>query len=1198
MSFVHLHNHTDHSPLDGLTRATDLAWAAKRMGQKAVAITDHGSINGWFKLHQEAQKAGIIPVYGEEMYLALTDRFTRDAIYLDQEDETAGEEGAQKRKTYHHLTVLARTRTGFTNLIRLHNAAEDSYWYHPRIDYPLLKQYGEGLIVLTGCVGGPVAGALSRGDEVEARRHLEAIIDAVGKENTYVEVMDHGIGAERRALEALVALAGEYDLPLVATNDCHYTHEGDAPAHDAWLAVQTSDTVNDPGRAFKFSGSGYHLKTENEMRSTRTEDWWQEACDNTQKLADSIGEDHLHHLEDALPKFPLPKGVTSAEQYLKDLVRAGAQEKYGVDQMGRLPAEVNRRLNYEFQVVAGAKVADYFLILWDLISWARSSRGLPTTEHPHGGEGEKKPIRVGMGRGSAAGSALSYCLGIAGVEPISNGLLFERFLNPTRVGMPDIDTDFEQGRHKEVFAYLRARYGPQKVARIGSFGMNKSKSALLDAGRVLGQSGAGRKLADAIPLVGATPAPIKTALNEDFEAGHVLRSLIESDKDLYGPIVQIAQGLENICRSVSIHPCATLVASTDLSGLVPLRFERDKTGKPIEGAPQVVGWDGKDVEAYGLLKLDVLGLKTLDVVSLAKEYAEELSGKEVELPTPGPHEVAKDPSLVRAFDMLSKGQTAGVFQFSSRGMAELCQELRPTNAEDLTALGALYRPGPMSANMHHHFADRKNGREKVSYDYLTTDKVEQSVLEAILAPTYATITYQEQLMQLGEAVGGLDAGMTNKLRKAFSKKDAALMEEVHQAFSRGALEGNNPTGTRFQPSTVQALWKTFEGSSQYLFNKSHSAAYGMLALHTAYLKANFPAAFAAATLASEKKDDKRRDTILSLQDEQVTVFAPDINHSKALSAPYNGGVIIGLGEVKGVGKVAGLIVAERDRGGPFTSVANLVSRMKAVEGAKLTSAHVTALICAGAFDKFGPRLGTHMGARAGANNHVFKAEWAPFEKDRRQRELLGFTTGTHPLRSQQDKVEGALKLIDFKATTSVMAAKRAVDGHRLHVVGILTRWDVKDGKNGRYALLSLEGSTRDEISGIMWESAIAKMGETPDVGMPVCVLGTLRVRNIEVETLGEDGESKTVSVQTTEIVAHRVTPLELQEQPQLALTTLDIPTSVRRAQPGEVEGAPEGEGWWFHASDGQATLVEGKENRRLLSKILARHLPKDQWVRL
>lgn len=1134
--FVHLHTHTEHSPLDGLTQVGQLAAHEEAAGASAVAITDHGSIMGWRALHRACRGRSLFPIYGVEAYLAIGGRFDRQVLEVPGDSGSVDREDAgTKTRRYYHITLLAENEDGYRNIIRMMNAAEDSYWYHPQVDYDLLEQFGRGVIVLSGCLGGPVATHLSMGDEQGARDALDRMIRAVGKDNVYVEVMSHGIAGEEETAPLLADLAEEYDLPLVATNDAHFLDESHDVAHDAWLCLSTHKRVKDSDR-FRFNGQGYHVRSEAQMRALRSEDWWGRACDETVRLAQRIGRDVAPEPSSLLPHFDLPDGWESSVRYFHHLVKRGALAKYGEDpaRPGHLPKRVADRLRWESTVITGADVADYFLILHDLIRWCHSTDPLP------GDEGVKKPIRTGPGRGSAAGSCVAYCLGITNVDPLEHGLLFERFLNPERVGLPDIDTDFERGRRLEVLEYLQRRYGVDHVARVGTFGIDRSRQALKDAARVLDVPSVGVQLAEQVPVFEGAPLPIDAVAVGDDPVGEPFRRVMRKHGEDASRVLDVARVMEGSVRSNSIHACATIVADAPLGELVPLRYERVK-GEPVEGAPRVAGWEGGDLEEIGLLKLDVLGLKTLDLIALACDMVRANYGVDVDFsvlrPGSDTSEVGRERDRL-AFELIAQGRTAGVFQLGSDGMKKLAREVGPTNIADVTALVALYRPGPMAADMHHTYARRKNGREAVSYDDLTGRADEQRVIASVLDETFGTCCFQEQLMALGSAVGGLDAAWTNRLRKAFSKKQKNLMNEVRAVFFEGAQSGKGPEGVRFSLSTLEGLWRVFEGSASYLFNKSHAACYAHVAWQCAYLKASWPAEFGAAVLAitERSKDRERADMLSSLTAEGVQICAPDVNSSAVSTTAVGGKVLMGLGEVKGVGKAGEAIVAEREESGPFTSLADLMRR---IAPKKMTMGAVEALVDAGALDAFGSRLGVLMVCRAARewDVPVPRFSFGVLEADARQRARLGAGLGVSPLVRLSGEVGEWCEARGFDVV-DISDVGVGDAGARVRVVGVLTGWDVRQGRKSRYVRVELEGSDRRVVTGVGFSrvvESVERSEDAPRVGDVVCALVDVEVTGGESVDSDDGEEPSEAYVQVKVASVERVGVVDCGRRPNMGL---------------------------------------------------------------
>lgn len=1154
--FVHLHNHTEFSWLDGMGRIGDMIAAAKADGQTAIAITDHGTLGGCWKFAAAARAAGIKPILGIEAYIAVHGSGREEEVFLSvPADEESGDddeankptiglagETRTKKRRYEHLTVLAATKSGWLNLVKMHNEAHATgFWGKPRIDHLLLRDHRDGLIVMTGCIGGPIAGPLSRGDEESARENLRWLCEDVGPENVYVEVMDHGIPAQYDVapkIQALVDWANGDEgarrwshgaLKLVATNDAHYTCGDDAEAHEAWLAVGTKARLSDANR-FKFHGGGHHVRTEDEMRSLfGGQQWWLRACDTTVEIAARIEDDVLPEHRLHLPVFdvarvaPLlepdwrpPAGVdpsdTSAmsKAYLRHLMSVGIRQRLGLAPDQKLTRDVNARLASEFKTICNLGVADYFLIMRDVIEWCRSDRGLPNDEHPLGEPGQKVPIRTGPGRGSAAGSLVSFALGIVRPNPLTNGLLFERFLDPERVGMPDIDTDFEQGRRQEVIAYLVARWGEDRVANIGSFGVCRTRAALRDAARVLELPQVGDALAPKVPIDSGKPAQFAELLDPANGATADFRAALAEQGEAGQRVVNLARRFENVTKTPSIHASGIIVSDVELRSLVPLRKNHSKQASA--DSPWITEWDGVDCDKFGLLKLDILGLRNLDVVSEAVRFIEERTGEHVE-----PDDLDPDDGSERskkAWALLREGRTASVFQMESPGMTELAMDAGPECLDDLSAIVALYRPGPLGQGMHHHWAARKRGTEAVDYSIFTTDETERAALGSVLDESMGIPIFQEQSMRLGEAVAGFGAVEKNRLRKAISKKNQAEIDLIGEMWMAGAVrEICAADGSLIKPAfsskSASAVWDAIKESGRYQFNKSHSTAYGMLAYETAYLKANWPLEYAAAVLATTRdKADKRLAAIESLRQDGIALLAPDINASHVGTFPTDDGVLLGLSEIRGVGSNAAAIVREREADGRFASVGQMVSRVRVIKADKeatLAVNIVEALIEAGACDEFGPRMGQMAVARA-LSKHPdtvpLAIEWGLLDRARRQRARLGVTLGTHPMRALAGQLATA-RGPDGKQILGVHRIAQAKPDERVSVAGVLVGWAEKAygarrGRPGRLARVAVEGS-KGSVVGVMFDGARSQLGFVPVVGQVVGIRGRVQVKVREVE---------------------------------------------------------------------------------------------------
>lgn len=1142
--FVHLHVHTEHSPLDGLSSPRASVAKIAEDGQTALAITDHGTLSGAWKFAGAARAAGVKPIIGIEAYLAVANEWTSEPdrfapgqfeVTGDSVDTDVVDGKGPKTKFYQHITLLAATPTGWQNLVAMSNAANDSFKRHPLMDFELMREHSDGIIALTGCLGGPIMGPIARGSYDEARMNLRRLIECFGHDNVYVEIMEHGIAEESAALPALVALAEEFALPLVATNDAHYARAEDATAHEALLAMQSKKTLDDPTR-FHFHGAGFHLRTEAEMRALRDEEWWQTACSNTVVVAERCA-DVVPAPQMRLPHFPLPDGYTNARTYLVELVRAGAIERYG----DPLPDEVKARLNYELGVIADAGFIDYFLIVWDLVKSAREAG-----------------IRVGPGRGSAAGCAISYCLGIVAVDPLENNLLFERFLEPGRAGMPDIDVDFEKARRGEVLDMLMAKYGADRVARIGSFQAKKSRGVIRGAASVLRLGTLGDQLAKAVPIGdGGQPFSFKKLFDPSEHAAEMFRTRLAAAGEDGERIIALARGMENAVVGESIHACGTLVSDVPLPTLVPLRT--DRSASKIAALNSVTQWDGKDIDDYGLLKLDVLGIRNLDIVSLAAKMIADTTGEVID-PDRLPHPNTKgDRRIDAAWELLRSGRTAGVFQMESSGMANLARAVGPETLGDLSAVVALYRPGPMSAGMHEMYADRKNGLQQVDYSIFTRDAAEQDAIAEVLGETYGVFVYQEQLMRLGTVVAGFDVKMRSKLRKAVGKKIPALMAEVGTAFVEGAeQEHYDDAGAlisrRFQRATAEKLFEYMKGSADYLFNASHSLAYAQLAFVTAYLKANWPSAYGAAILATTATtaNEKRLAALRALREEGIAVLAPDVNRSRAATYPIDDRtVLLGLSEIKDVGKVGAEIVRARGDDRPFTDIASLKRRVIDADGkSALDVQAIEAMIEAGALDSFGPRKGLMAVARANRTEAVAvpEIEWGVLERATRQRQKLGVIMGTHPMDALVDQVErwrtpvvnGAAEHIHGMKPQPLSAIPNEA-GATVTVAAVLAEWEERGYSKGQMASFTLE-SADESVRGVAWNATVKSLhaaGTVPQIGSIVAISGRVDLNTWDSEN--EDGE--TVENTSKELMAQ-------------ALWTVDVDDTVIETEPAEQFPSP------------------------------------------
>ena len=731
-SFVHLHQHTEFSMLDGAARVGDVVAKAAADGQPAIGITDHGNMYGVLDFYSAAKKQGVKPIIGTEAYMAHEHRTERPARRGSRVDDGGGDaEGG--RKAYYHLTLLAEDDVGYKNLIQLASRAYlEGYYMKPKVDWEILSEHASGVIATTGCLGGHVLQSLMHGDERGALEKAARLQDIFGKDNLFVEIQDHGIPEQHLTNPMLFEIAKKIGAPLLATNDSHYTDRHDAEAHDALLCVQTGSLMSDPDR-FKFSGNEHYLKTAREMRELFSE--VEVACDNTLWIAERCDVE-IEFGKPQLPDFPIPAGFTDDTAYLEHLTFEGARKRWG----DRLPDTVVERLAFELKVIADMGFSSYFLIVWDLIRHARDNG-----------------IRVGPGRGSAAGCAVAYTLWITDLDPIEYDLLFERFLNPSRISMPDIDMDFDSRYRDEMIRYAAERYGRDRVAQIVTFSTIKARAAVRDAARVLGYPYAlGDKVAKAMPpLVMGRDTPLYACFEQHpkfedgFKMASELRDIYNTDPDA-AKVIDVARGLEGLRRQDGIHAAAVVITKEPLTEYLPVQ-RKPEAGKDPELAPVVTQYEMHGVEDLGLLKMDFLGLRNLDVISDALQMIREVRGVDVDI-----DDVPLDDEPT--FELLRAGDSIGVFQLEGGPMRALMRSLAPTSFDDVAALVALYRPGPMAANMHNDYADRKNGRKPITY--LHDDAKE------ILADTQGLMIYQESVMRIAQRFAGYSLAEADNLRKA------------------------------------------------------------------------------------------------------------------------------------------------------------------------------------------------------------------------------------------------------------------------------------------------------------------------------------------------------------------------------------------------------------------------------------------------
>ncbi|MGO9077705.1 MAG: DNA polymerase III subunit alpha [Streptosporangiaceae bacterium] len=910
-SFVHLHVHTEYSMLDGAARLADLFAACEQAGMPAIAMTDHGNVYGAYDFYRKAQAAGIKPIIGIEAYVAPEHRGHKQPVRWGtpaQKDDDVSGGGA-----YTHMTLLAQTAEGMHNIFRLSSLASlDGHFRKPRMDRELLAQYSRGIIATTGCPSGEVQTRLRLGHEREARAAAAEFRDIFGPENFFVEIMDHGLSIEQRTRDGLRAIARDLSLPFVVTNDSHYTRPGDATAHEALLCVQTGTNLADPKR-LKFEGTGYYVRSPAEMRAASTDEDWQAGCDATLLIAERAEVSFAK--QNLMPRFPVPEGETD-EEWLRREVWAGMDRRYpgGYDQTRRKQAE------FELGIITTMGFCSYFLVVADFIMWAK-----------------RNGIRVGPGRGSAAGSIVAYALGITDLDPLAHGLVFERFLNPERVSMPDIDIDFDERRRGDVIRYVTDRYGADRVAQIITYGTIKAKAAVKDSARVLGYPYAlGDRITKAFPpAVMGKDVPLAGVFDPEHprygEAGEI-RALYEAENEVR-QVIDTARGLEGLIRQAGVHAAGVIMSLEPLLDHIPV-WKREADGAII------TQFDYPSCEDLGLLKMDFLGLRNLTVVDDAVKSIKANRGQDVDLET-----LLLDDKAT--YDLLARGDTLGVFQFDGGPMRALLRSMRPDNFEDISAVGALYRPGPMGANAHNDYADRKNGRKPV----VPIHPELAEPLADILGDTYGLIVYQEQVMAIAQKLAGYSPGAADLLRRAMGKKKKEILDKEYAPFEAG-MKANG-----YSPAAVKTLWDILVPFSDYAFNKAHSAAYGLVSYWTAYLKANYPAEYMAALLTSVAGDKDKSALYLSeCRRMRIRVLPPDVNASTAMFTAVGEDIRFGMAAIRNVGAaVVESIVAARTQQGAFTGFADFLRKVPVNVCNKRV---IESLIKAGAFDEFGhPRQG-------------------------------------------------------------------------------------------------------------------------------------------------------------------------------------------------------------------------------------------------
>lgn len=1045
MAFTHLHVHTEYSLLDGSNKIKEYVKRLKELGMDSGAITDHGVMYGVIDFYKEAKANGIKPILGCEVYVAPNSRF----------DKEIG--GGEDR--YHHLVLLAENNKGYANLMKIVSRGfTEGYYYRPRVDMEVLSQYHEGIIALSACLAGEVPRLIEKGLYQEAKKCAQKYLDCFGRGNYFLELQDHGIPEQKTVNAALLRLSKELDIPLVATNDIHYTYADDAASHDILLCIQTAKKVTDQDR-MRYEGGQYYVKSEMEMRGLFP--YAQEAIDNTAKIADRCNVE-IEFGVTKLPHFDVPEGYDSWT-YLNKLCSEGMKERYPNDDGG-----LAKKMDYELGVIRDMGYVDYFLIVWDFINWAREN-GIP----------------VGPGRGSAAGSIVSYCLHITNIDPIKYNLLFERFLNPERVSMPDIDIDFCFERRQEVINYVSEKYGHDKVVQIVTFGTMAAKGVIRDVGRALDLPYSYVDgIAKMIPSENNFPVSISRALEMNPE----LRNLYQGDEQVKN-LIDMSKRLEGLPRHTSMHAAGVVICQKPADEFVPL--SRGSDGSITTQFTMTT------IEELGLLKMDFLGLRTLTVIKNAVDNVEKTTGIHIDVDS-----LDYDDKKVLA--SLGTGRTDGVFQLESQGMKNFMKELKPQTLEDVIAGISLYRPGPM--DFIPTYIRGKNNHAAVTY--------ECPQLEPILAPTYGCIVYQEQVMQIVRELGGYTMGRSDLVRRAMSKKKAYVMEKERENFVHGNAEEGVPgcVANGIPEAVAEHIYGTMMDFAKYAFNKSHAACYAVVAYQTAYLKYYYPVEFMAALLTSVIDfPAKVSGYIVVCRSMGIEILPPDINEGEAGFSVSNGAIRYALTAIKSIGRnVIDGIVAERQAHGNYQSLKDFIERTLSLD---INKRAIENFIKSGAFDSFGPTRKQHMSVYmqildgiANGRRGIMSGQMSLFdivsEEQKKElevkmpdvgeytkemvlgfeKEVLGFYVSGHPMQEYQLLWEKRItaKTSDFMLDDETGSVSVA-DGSRAVIGGIITDKKIKYTKNDKImAFINLEdlvGSVEVIVFPQSYEKYSAKLVE-------------------------------------------------------------------------------------------------------------------------
>ena len=1018
MSFTHLHVHTEFSLLDGSCKIKEIVARAKELGMDSLAITDHGVMYGVIDFYKAAKEVGIKPIIGCEVYVAPGSRFNKEA--------------GQSEDKYHHLVLLAENNKGYSNLMKIVSKGFiDGFYYKPRVDYEVLEQYHEGIIALSACLAGEVQKYLARGFYEEGKKAALKYQDIFGKANYYLELQDHGIPEQKMVNSSLLRMSKELDIELVATNDVHYINAEDSVAHDILLCIQTGKKVSDEDR-MRYEGGQFYLKSEDEMRKLFP--YALQALENTHKIAQRCNVE-IEFGVTKLPRYDVPDGYTSWE-YLNYLCTKGLNEKYPDDD-----GTLRERLDYELGIINKMGYVDYFLIVWDFINYAKSN-----------------DIMVGPGRGSAAGSIVSYCLGITDIDPIKYDLLFERFLNPERVSMPDIDVDFCYERRQEVIDYVVRKYGKDRVVQIVTFGTLAARNVIRDVGRVLDLPYA---IVDEVAKM--IPKDIGITIQKALDQSEDFRKLYNSNEEVKN-LINMAKRLEGLPRHTSMHAAGVVISQKSVDEYVPLSRASDGS--------VTTQYIMTTLEELGLLKMDFLGLRTLTVIQNAVKYAEKSTGRKIDI-----NKI--DYNDKNVLDYIGTGKTDGIFQLESSGMKNFMKELKPQSLEDIIAGISLYRPGPM--DFIPKYLEGKNNPDNITYDC--------PQLEKILKPTYGCIVYQEQVMQIVRELAGYTLGRSDLVRRAMSKKKQSVMEKEKKNFVYGNPEENvkGCIANGIDEQIAIKIYNDMMDFAKYAFNKSHAAAYAVVSYQTAFLKYYYPVEYMAALMTSViENSTKVSEYIVTSRSMGIKLLPPDINEGESGFSVKNNSIVYGLSAIKSIGKsVIDTIVEERELNGKYTSLKNFIERLSGKEVNKRT---VENFIKAGAFDSLDGNRRQLMTVYSriidSVNEEKKKSitgqmslfdlvsdedkadyeirmpdleEYSKEEKLAFEKEVLGVYVSGHPLEQYEDKWRKNVKSFTKDFITDEEGNTIAKDNTVTIVGGMIDTITLKTTRNGKtMAFITLE----------------------------------------------------------------------------------------------------------------------------------------------